>query len=228
MANCQLYCIFSPSRKRYFGITSQPLKSRWNGHTHFARKGNPARLYRAIRKYGAAAMMVKTMAVGTRPYILDLEIKAIAAYQTQKPENGYNQYAGGQGSYNYPVSNETRAKLALASTGRKLSKETIERMRLNATGQKKPEGFGALMSAIQKGKKGRPWSEKMKESLPAKISASKHAITESTREKMRVSAIGRPLSKEARAKVSEALKGNSRAKGKTWKVPNRKSRSINA
>ena len=112
----QLYEAASPSGKRYLGITSKTLKGRIKSHRDAVRSGSMIPFHKAIRYYGDAITW-RTLVIGDRDYILDLEAKAIAAFKTRDKRIGYNISLGGEASPSLVP--ETAAKISASKKGRK-------------------------------------------------------------------------------------------------------------
>ena len=101
-----LYVLLFPNGKRYFGI-SKNVASRFKGHLRAATKGVDQRpLYRAMRK-NVGQVVHQTLCVGSEDYIADLEILAIARWNTTDRRYGYNLALGGNTS---PMSSPGVAK----------------------------------------------------------------------------------------------------------------------
>lgn len=112
-AACYLYKIInSVNNKIYIGITNN-LDSRWRSHK-FTSLSNSRPLYCAIRKYGIENFTMVPLVVGTREYILELEIRMIASLN-----NLYNVTAGGEGGYAVTDRDSWIEKLKKARKGRK-------------------------------------------------------------------------------------------------------------
>lgn len=81
------------NKKRYFGITSQTCKSRWqNGNGY---KGCPI-FYNAIQKYGWNGFTHKVLLSGlTKEKAEEMERKLIKKFKTQEEKYGYNVLEGG-------------------------------------------------------------------------------------------------------------------------------------
>lgn len=84
------------------------------------------------------------------------EIEFIAMYGRADLKKGplVNKTDGGDGQVNVITSEETRAKKRIASTGRKLSKEAIEKMRATHLGCKRSEETRLNISKSKKNEKG--------------------------------------------------------------------------
>tara|TARA_R110000868_G_C10708101_1_gene749706 strand:+ start:150 stop:848 length:699 start_codon:yes stop_codon:yes gene_type:complete len=106
--------IESPSGKQYIGITASTLSARWRAHRAHANRSLDGALQKAILKYGADNMSVKIMAIADNyQYLKDLEVKAIAAFNTKVP-NGYNLTNGGDGVLGVIVTEESRQRRSQA------------------------------------------------------------------------------------------------------------------
>ncbi len=118
------------NKKQYIGIAVNPDR-RWVEH----RCGHGSILvYQAIQKYGLENFRFEVMHEGTEQEIKELEILSIQTLETRAP-NGYNLTAGGEGSWGWSPSEETRRKMSLAKRGernrmfgKKHSLETREKL----------------------------------------------------------------------------------------------------
>ena len=102
-----LYCLTSPSGKKYYGI-SKHFNVRMNEHKDSSRKGNHA-LARAIRKYGWDSFKKERICEGVLDVIKQLEISAISVGSSFIPL-GYNLTRGGEGTSGYTHSKEECAR----------------------------------------------------------------------------------------------------------------------
>lgn len=94
-----LYQIEFPNAKKYIGITKFSAEKRFAGHFDGAEKGKKLLINNAIRKYGKENCKVSTLVISDDiEYLKDLEVKAIAAFNTRYP-NGYNSTSGGDGVF---------------------------------------------------------------------------------------------------------------------------------
>lgn len=92
--------------KIYLGITCQPAQ-RW--YQHRSLSSNCTKLKRAIAKYGVENFKFEVICEGSEEYVLDLEAKAITAYDSIK--NGYNTIPGGNRD-GISLEPETRSKIS--------------------------------------------------------------------------------------------------------------------
>jgi group I intron endonuclease len=103
MKNCYLYKIVNKvNGKLYIGITSDPRKRK---QRHFSKTGHSAvSLVRlAMDKYGRENFSFEIICLGSKEYILDLEVKAISLYRTCEKKFGYNIKPGGQSGAGYMI-----------------------------------------------------------------------------------------------------------------------------
>lgn len=92
--------------KLYIGVTFDP-KRRWQHHQY--ESSNCVKLKRALAKYGKENFKFEVICIGTEEYILDLEAKAIVAYDSIK--NGYNTIPGGN-RIGISLEQETKDKIS--------------------------------------------------------------------------------------------------------------------
>jgi group I intron endonuclease len=174
--------------KYYVGQTLRTARHRWSVHkceakTRSARAS--AYLYKAIRKHGADAFIVETLATATNLDDLNrLEELWILVLDAMNPAVGYNAARGGR---NHVATAATRAKVSASLRGRALSPERRARMSAAQKGVPKSAEHAAHIAAALKGR--RP--------SPQAIAAVAHANTQRT------------VSPETRAKLRAAsIKGN--------------------
>lgn len=81
--------------KLYVGITVNPkIRER----QHFTKKTTNSLVCRAVKKYGRENFKFEVLCIGTKDYILDLEVKAIEVYNSSAINgHGYNIHSGGLG-----------------------------------------------------------------------------------------------------------------------------------
>ncbi len=196
-----LYALTFPNGKQYIGITSGTLRRRVNLHRSHANTGRSGAVYNAIRKYGSRGFSAKVPVVASDwERLCELEPNGIAAFGTMAP-GGFNLTAGGEGFRGQSYTQEQRAKMSIARTGK-------------GTGPR-PHAQGWSHSAEAKRKiseagKGRKFTEETR----AKIGAMKvgntnrtgQEVSAETREKIASAQRGRVFTEEHRLKLSIAAR----------------------
>jgi group I intron endonuclease len=131
-----LYKLTFSSGKAYIGVTRRRLSARMQDHRKRAgrtRKDEKFAIYEAWRKYGEP--VVEILAVVENEDLAAAEIRAIELFRTLSP-NGYNLTLGGDGvRTGRKVSEETKEKLRIANLGKKQSLETRKRRSEALTGR---------------------------------------------------------------------------------------------
>lgn len=152
-----VYVHISPSNKRYFGITSQDVKKRWNNGRGYCKNEY---FWKAIQKYGWDNFEHEIIVSGIQKEIAcQMEKDLISEYKSNDYRYGYNLSDGGE--YNsmsaagrkklsklrtgVPLSPEHRAALSAARIGkpsalkgRNISEEHKEKIRKSMTGKSHP------------------------------------------------------------------------------------------
>lgn len=184
MPIASLYELSFPNGKRYVGIAGCPERRMAQHWKDSGRMRTPVQ--KAFRHFGKSAVKMTVLAVGNRDYILDLEVKAIAAFGTRVP-NGYNVSFGGEISP--MMSPESRAKRGATVRGRGFSPAHIAALSAAQIGRKHSEETKAKMRLAQKGR----------------------VISLASREKQRIAMTGRVHTEEAKRKMSESRTGTKRS-----------------
>ncbi len=119
-----IYRIANTINKRlYIGLTSQPLKRRYEQHLFCARNGINSALYNAMRKHGENNFFIEEIAkASSEDELKKLEQEYIAKFDTYR--TGYNMTLGGEGSFGYVPTEETRKKLGALRIGYKHTEQT--------------------------------------------------------------------------------------------------------
>jgi group I intron endonuclease len=174
--------------KAYVGLFSgQKLSQRMAVHRWDANGGSQIPLHRAMRKYGVDKFHITSIWSGHIPpeNLKILEKYYIRCFQTKIP-NGYNCTEGGDGSFGFKHSEET--------------KQSIRDRVISETTRLK-------MSLLHKGK---IISKKHREGISAKMKGNQHLLghvhSAETRAKISAAGIGRFVSEETRAKKSRIAK----------------------
>jgi len=197
----QLYEAASPSGKRYLGITSKTLKGRIKSHRDAVRSGSMIPFHRAIRYYGDAITW-RTLVIGDRDYILDLEAKAIEAFKTRDKRIGYNISLGGEASPSLVP--ETAAKISASKKGRKGRKLSETELKMLRERIADPELQARRIAAIKA-----KWADPdFRAARSAKMK--ERWATQEFREKMEA------RDEATRAKMTDPA---FKAKMKTWRHP---------
>ena len=100
-----IYCITSPSLKKYIGQTKNSVEQRFKNHQ--SKSSNCTLLKRAAKKYGWGHMVVEILVECPNEDLDKNEIECIKRYRTLAPE-GYNCTTGGESKKEY--CEETRKK----------------------------------------------------------------------------------------------------------------------
>ena len=105
----------TPDGKVYIGITQQNCKYRWN-------KGNGYKtnlcFYNAIQKYGWNNISHEILDTNlTKEKAEQLEIRLIAQYHSNDPENGFNFATGGSKNSKFHLSDAAKEKIRLSRLG---------------------------------------------------------------------------------------------------------------
>lgn len=173
-----VYCLHNRvTGKRYIGVTTMPLATRWYQHVWRAENGRDTVLSQAIRKHGKDAFDVSTVASAlpgsSIEALFNLERAVIAQERTKCPV-GYNMTDGGDGTIGYVYtpeqcaararrkhSAETRAKMSAARKGRPCH-TAQSRAKISAANKKligrTPWNKGGQFSEITKAKMSAAWT----------------------------------------------------------------------
>lgn len=131
-----LYRLDFPSGKSYIGITMGSVESRFREHVRSSNRGAPQTINRAIRKYGAEAVKVVTLAVSnTWGYLQLIEKNAIRVFGTFG-KGGYNSTLGGEGVLGRVVPDSERANTSKRFKGKKVPASQAENIRKALLGNK--------------------------------------------------------------------------------------------
>jgi len=104
-----VYMHTTPSNKKYIGMTSTGVNTRW-GNKGIRYKDQM--FYRAINKYGWDNITHEIISENLNyNQAKELEINLIEKYQTYKYEFGYNLTKGGEGHNGFKTSEETKEKM---------------------------------------------------------------------------------------------------------------------
>lgn len=133
-----MYCYLITNKvngKQYVGITSKTVSQRFYEHIYDAKKGGGKHLCCAIRKYGEESFIVETLSRHRKwECLCRQEVKMIRKYDTYN--KGYNHTFGGDGSKGFKHTEEFKNKVSMRHTGKKVSKETRDRLSKALKGKK--------------------------------------------------------------------------------------------
>ena len=174
-----LYRLDFPNGKSYVGITAKTAAQRFSAHLGTAKKpGSTTALSRAIRKYGAEAVKVVTLAISNSwEYLQLIEKNAIRVFGTFG-KGGYNMTLGGDGAVGVVPGEATRLKMSLGKKGVPLSPTAAAKLAATR--------FGRPVSPETRAKIGR--ANTGRRHLPdalVKIAKNSARVGEATREKRR-------------------------------------------
>ena len=112
--------------KRYYGITKQEPKKRWQNGKKY---GNNDHFTNAINYYGWDNFDHIVIARGlTEEEAKWLEIELIREFDTTNRDKGYNITKGGEGTNGYKHTEETRKNIGKIHKGKTLSEETRKKL----------------------------------------------------------------------------------------------------
>jgi hypothetical protein len=172
--------------------------SRVHSHEQKARRGVSSYVCHKIRKIQSQGGKVMKTIVFKTPDESEAyreEMRRIALYGR---DNLTNQTDGGEGPSN--PSRETRAKIAAARRGIKVSEETRQRLRASHLGLRQSEETKTKISAKQKTIK-KPWAKDSVKNLGSGFKGRKWS--DEHREKFRLARLGHEVSQETRDKISQ-------------------------
>ncbi len=146
------YCVYkhtAPNGKVYIGITSKNPLVRWkNGHGYQSN----LHFHNAILKYGWDNFKHEILFQDlSKEDACKKEIELIAKYKSNNSEHGYNRSSGGEhGSEGIIPTSETREKISVSLTGRRMSDEHKRHSADAHRGLKRSEETKRKMSEIAK------------------------------------------------------------------------------
>ena len=136
--------------KRYYGITKQEPKKRWQNGKKY---GNNDHFTNAINYYGWDNFDHIVIARGlTEEEAKWLEIELIREFDTTNRDKGYNITKGGEGTNGYKHTEETRKNIGKIHKGKTLSEETRKKLSEAMKGKTLSEETRKKLSESHKGK----------------------------------------------------------------------------
>lgn len=122
-----VYVFTFPDGKHYVGMTSRPVRARWDGGNGF--RGN-RRLYRAILEVGFDRVKKEHFSYPlTRGSAERIETALIDYFDSANPEKGYNRGRGALREHGWKQPEETRERIRKVQKGIPKSAGTKQRMR---------------------------------------------------------------------------------------------------
>ena len=143
-----LYRLTSPSGKSYIGI-AKDYRRRWTIHRYRANSNTQGALYAAIRKYKWESFSSTILAIGSFEYVKEMEVKAIAAFNTYHP-HGYNLTRGGDGATGRPTPKAVRDKIAAGNRGKVMTAASRKKLSIARKGGTVSKEQRALISVKMK------------------------------------------------------------------------------
>lgn len=229
-----VYCALNLiNGKRYVGITVRSLHARIVGHRYAK-----SPLGKAIRKYGESAFKFEVIDCAEDRATLGRKERWWIAYFECMQPNGYNLTSGGEIAFF--CSDETRAKISKARTGKHQSPETIAKQKASNAGFKHTKEAKEKIRLAKLGKPRsaetcRKMSEGMRGRKPSPETIAKQVASNAGRKlspehikKVVQFHLGRKRSEEARDRMRQAWKGTTAQiealkKGRTKNLtPNRR------
>lgn len=134
----QMYVVYCHTNKqngkKYIGITSQKPEARWKNGEGYA---NNEHFYKSIRKYGWHNFSHEILYTDLCENEAEkMEVKLIAEYESYKPSKGYNIQLGGNVGNKF--TEESKRKISDALRGKPKTKETREKLSMASTGRRIP------------------------------------------------------------------------------------------
>ncbi len=145
----QVYVITNHiNNKKYVGQTTKGIEKRFRRHCWVSEHNKNMPIGLAIAKYGKDNFRIEELCTCESQQELDkMEVYYAKLLNTFSP-NGYNLKAGaGNGS----MSTETKLKIGVANTGKKVSDETRRRLSESHKGMKLSQATKDKLSAINRG-----------------------------------------------------------------------------
>lgn len=192
-----IYCLTSPSGKRYIGQS----KDIFDRFTYYKKKiGSNNHLTKALHKYGPENFKFEVLEETTLDRLNEREQYYISLYESYNPDKGYNKtYGGGQ----FTPTDETRQKMREAQLGRKHPEEVKNKISGKPAGKpltdkekeaRKNNGLKA------RGRKNKPFSEEAKKKISEARKGKKASME--TRKKMSEQRTGRKQTLKTKEKLA--------------------------
>lgn len=192
-----VYSITNPKNKVYVGSTKD-LEYRWGKYKRLDCK-RQTKLYNSLVKYGVSNHIFKVLIECEFNELYEWEHHFSNYYNSVK--NGLNCQIPAFNDIKAITSEETKIKISNGNKGKKLSKETRDK--------------------ISKQRLGKPsWNKgkQMSETHRANVKKAKQNLSEETRIKMSIAAKNKKLSDSHKQKISKSLIGNTRRRDYQLKI----------
>lgn len=137
--------------KGYVGKTVKTLAKRRKEHECALGRRKGGYFRNAIYKYGKEAFVWEVVYESNDENELFEAEKVFIEQLGTKYPNGYNLTEGGQGTYDYRHSEETRRKISESSRGKPQSEESNLKRSQTMRGKTKPPGFGEKLRKARTG-----------------------------------------------------------------------------
>lgn len=197
--------------KVYVGSAAKSFRKRWNQHLWALRKGihHCQHLQRSYDKHGESAFEFSILELCAPEMCIQSERELIERCDATGTL-GYNTLPAADSRLGCRHTEETKAKIAAAKTGRPRSNETKQKLSVANRGKRATDETRRKMSETRTGQKRKPFSEEhranMSRSRKGKPSPNRgKKMSQERIEKTASKLRGRKLSQEHRDKVSKAL-----------------------
>ena len=137
--------------KSYIGVTNRGFNTRLQ--EHISASSNPKfKFHQALKKYSIDNFDYEILVddIETKNEANRLEIHYVTLFDSYR--NGYNMTQGGGNRAEFKHSDESKAKMSKAHSGKKLSEQQKEKLRLANTGKIISEDVKLKLSLANKGK----------------------------------------------------------------------------
>lgn len=217
------------NEKKYVGITTQAVPTRWRDHLAKARGAGRTAIAHAIRKYGKEAFIITILGeAASWEDLCTMEREAIEKYQTFG-HLGYNMTRGGDGTLGFAHSEATKQLISTKNTGLPRTQEFRDAVGARMRGVPKPAEQRQKMSEWQRGENNNQYGKGMSEEHKAKLLAvnlGHHRgkgvpVSEERRAKLQAQAAARrgvPHTPEALEKIAASRRGKTRDEATKAKV----------
>lgn len=200
-----VYCLTSPSGKRYVGIGLSKkggINMRWSSYKRLKCK-DQSKLYNALKKYGPENFIFEIiLETNDVERAKNVEKQLIALWNLKNDKYGYNMTDGGDGSVGFKHSKETKDKISLTNKGKKRTEEYKRNMGIRFSKENHP-CWGMKFSDERKMK----MSKRMKKYYESHTSTFKgRTHTVEAKEKNRLAHLGKKPSQESINKRLAKLK----------------------